>query len=367
MQVIRGKAAEAVCFALNTPASAVRDIAALCDHELLRNRTIRIMPDVHSNGNGTVTGFTMSGGEPEIMALEYDAGCGVLCARMDVRPEVIDFSRLDDACKEIPAGKGQMLVEPAYDYDFSSLYCYEGIRRVLDWPVCLGSLGGGNHFIELNRCEDGGVYLVVHNGLGQLSGAAVRYYQKLALKRAGKTIENAQMEDMLLYGREMEEYRHDMGIFVDLCRVNRKYIADLIADRMGWQIIDSFDACHHYTSQKDGIIRHGAVSAHLGERVIIPVNAAEGCILGTGKGNPDWNYSAPHGGGRLLSRSEARRTLTMDQYREAMKDVYSSTVFPENLDEAPAAYRTIAEIAEAVRDTVSVEQILRPLYSYKGK
>ena len=367
MTVIRGKAASAICFALQIPESAVRDISALCDHELLKNRTIRIMPDVHSNGNGTVTGFTMTGREPEIMALEYDAGCGVLCVQLDVPADKIDFCRLDDACREIPAGRGQSLVEPAYDYDFSSLYCREGISRFLEWPVCLGSLGGGNHFIELDCGNDGGLYLVVHNGLGILSGAAVKYYQRLALEKSGKTFENAEMEDMLLYGSEREEYLHDMRVFVDLCRINRKYIADLIISRMGWTVTDSIDICHHFTSERDGIIRHGAISAHKGERVIIPVNARDGCILGTGKGNPEWNYSAPHGGGRLFSRTQAKRQLTMDQYRESMKDVYTTTVFMENLDEAPAAYRDIAEIAEAIRDTVEVEQIVRPLYSYKGK
>ena len=365
MVVIQGKAAGAVCFAREIPESARRDIAALCEHPLLADRKIRIMPDVHSNGNGTVTGFTMRGGEPEIMALEYDAGCGVCCTRLDVRPEQVDFARLDAACHEIPAGKNQ-LIEPAYSYDFSSLYCRRGIAHLLEWPVCLGSLGGGNHFIELDRDSDGGVYLVVHNGLGVLSGAAVRFYRELALRQTGKTAENAQMEDMLLYGSDREAYLHDMAVFVELCRVNRAYIADLITDRMGWTAADRFDVCHHFSDERDGMIRHGAISAHKGERVIIPVNAMEGCILGTGKGNPDWNCSAPHGGGRLLSRKAAKQALSMERYRDAMKDVYSTTVCPGNLDEAPAAYRGISEIAEAIRETVDVERFLRPMYNYKG-
>ena len=360
MEVIRGKAVSAVCFAEQIPDSARRDIEALCGREVLRNRKIRIMPDVHSNGNGTVTGFTMTGGEPEIMMLEYDAGCGVLCVCTDAQAGNIDFAKLDEACREIPAGKGQALIEPAYEYDFSSLYCRDAIARVLEWPVCLGSLGGGNHFIELDCDSAGRVYLVVHNGLGALSTAAVNYYRQTALMQS-KT------EEALLYGREREEYLHDMHVFEDVCRVNRAYIADLVLKRMGWKAQDSFDTCHHYTDERDGIIRHGAVSAHEGERVIIPVNAQEGCILGRGKGNPDWNYSAPHGGGRLYSRTEAKGKLSMDLYRESMKDVYSTTVFEENLDEAPAAYRSMAEITEAIRDTVEVEEILRPLYSYKGK
>ena len=366
MNVIKGKAVSALCFALQVPESARRDIAALCDHEVLRGRKIRIMPDVHSNGDGTVTGFTMTGGEPEIMALEYDAGCGVSCACLDVRADQIDFSRLDAACREIPAGRGQLLIEPAYHYDFSSLHCYQGISRYLEWPVCLGGLGGGNHFIELDRDDDGRVYLVVHNGLGVLSKKAVRYYQNMALAQAGKTPETAVMDDMLLYGSDREAYLHDMHVFEDLCCVNRAYITGLVTGRMGWKVIDSFDTCHHFTSERDGIIRHGAVSAHKGERVIIPVNAKEGCILGTGKGNPEWNYSAPHGGGRLLSRTAAMNELSMDQYREEMKDVYSTTVCEGNLDEAPSAYRCMKEIEEAVRDTVEIEKMIRPVYSYKG-
>ena len=365
MVVIHGKAAGAICFAREIPDSARRDIAALCDHALLAGRNIRIMPDVHSNGNGTVTGFTMRGGEPEIMALEFDAGCGVSCARLNVSPAQVDFARLDAACHEIPAGRNR-LIEPAYSFDFSSLCCRRAIAHLLEWPVCLGSLGGGNHFIELDRDDDGGVYLVVHNGLGVLSGAAVRFYRDLALRQAGKTVENAQLEDMLLYGSDREAYLHDMRVFVELCRVNRAYITELITDRMGWTATDSFDVCHHFTDERDGMIRHGAISARKGERVIIPVNAMEGSILGTGKGNPDWNFSAPHGGGRLRSRRAARQELSMDEYREAMKNVYTTTVCEGNLDEAPAAYRGMQEIAEAIRDTVDVERLLRPMYNYKG-
>ena len=172
----------------------------------MNGKKIRIMPDVHSNGNGTVTGFSMSGGEPEIMMLEFDAGCGVSCARVESGGSPLDFARLDNICHEIPASKGERLFEPAYEYDFSPLYCYEHIRSVLEWPLCLGSLGGGNHFIELDRDEEENLYLVVHNGLGPLSGPAVRYYQRLALKHSGKTPAEARMEDLLLYGRERQAY-----------------------------------------------------------------------------------------------------------------------------------------------------------------
>ena len=366
MVYISGKAASAVCFANTIPDQARSDIESLCDEEVLSGRKIRIMPDVHANGNGTVTGFTMSGGDPEIMALEYDAGCGVLCALTDAFADQIDLAKLDDACREIPAGRGQMLIEPAYRYDFSKLNCFPALRDIFTWPVCLGGLGGGNHFIEADCDDTGKVYLIVHNGLGALSKPAVDFYRQKAVAAAGKTPADARMEDTLLFGKDRDAYLHDMDIFIDLCRINRIYIAELIADRLRWTITDAFDTCHHFTDRRDGIIRHGAVSAHKGERVIIPVNAKEGCILGTGLGNPDWNYSAPHGGGRLLSRSEAKKILHMEEYRNSMKDVYSTTVLPGNLDEAPAAYRSMAEIAEAVRDTVKIEKILKPVYNYKG-
>lgn len=456
MIVIEGKYTEAVCYAEDIDERARRDIRALCDQPLLEGRQMRIMPDAHANGDGTLTGFTMLSKEPVILGLEYGSGCGVCCARLEIPAKEFDNSdcmkddragsakaayserghksikedgrsmleqteqiavavirnetlqRLDEICHEIPAHREDSLIEPAYKFDFSELRCYDAIREAYEWPTELGSLGGGNHFIELDRDEDGNYYLVVHNGLGGLSNPAVRYYRRMALQRAGKLLGPASetppltdprtapepasenttsrseaaipvnasygteaagapaLEDTCLYGHDREDFLHDMRIFQEVCRINRTYIVDHIAGRMGFKISDYMDVCHHYTDEEDGIVRHGAIAARQGQRVIIPVNAREGCILGTGKGNPDWNCSAPHGGGRLYSRSAARRELSLEQYREDMKDVYTTSVSPRNLDEAPLAYRSMETIIREIEPSVHVDRILRPVYSYKG-
>lgn len=371
MFAIEGRAVSAACFAGEIDDSAREDIRKLCDRELLRDRKICIMPDVHSNGDGSVTGFTMDLREPVILALEYGSGCGVLASRLET--ESVDLKRLDEACYALPDGRGKLPEQPAYFYDFTRLRCYEETRQAYENPVSLGCLGGGNHFIEMDRDEEGCLYLIVHNGLGSLARPVLRHYLLRAIEQSGNVaMENGRpagpvgFSDTCLYGRDMEDYLHDMKIMEDVCRVNRRWITDFITVRAGLAVSEYTDICHHYTDEEDGIVRHGAIAAREGERVIIPVNAREGCILGTGMGNPDWNYSAPHGAGRLLSRSAARRKLRMEEYREAMKDVYSTSICEENLDEAPAAYKSMDMIAEQISDTVRIDCILRPVYNYKG-
>jgi RNA-splicing ligase RtcB len=194
----------------------------------------------------------------------------------------------------------------------------------------------------------------------------VDYYLDTALRKAGKERANACLEDTCLYGTDMEDFLHDMTLLVELCRKNRQHMTEFITSRMGWHITDYTDICHHIIDQNDGVIRHGAIAAGPGQKVVIPINAREGCLLGTGKGNPEWNQSAPHGAGRRMSRREARQKLDMETYRAAMKDVYTSSVNSDNLDEAPAAYKPMESILSAVRDSVEIERILRPVYNYKG-
>ena len=366
--MIRGSAAEAVCFANYLDQSAKNDLKKICDSELMKDRHIRVMPDVHSNGDGTVTGFTMGFKEPVILKLEYGSGCGVACARLDLTAgrASVDMQKLDDLCHEIPASTGDMYLEPAYEYDFTDLKCYADLREFFEWPVCLGVLGGGNHFIELDLDAEDHLYLLVHNGLGQLSGPVVHHYYQKILRTTGKKRKELDMEETCLYGKEREDYLSDMKVMEDVCRVNRRYIINTILQGMGWECDDYLDICHHYSDEEDGIVRHGAISAHKGKKVIIPVSSGSGCILGTGKGNPDWNYSAPHGGGRRCSRTVAKQELSMDDYRRSMQDVYSTTVSEGNLDEAPAAYKPMNEIIETIKDTVDIDRIIRPVYSYKG-
>ena len=367
MREIAGQYGIVNCFADDIGDRAIEDIKRILSCPLISKRKIALMPDAHTNGNGTVTGFTMTDGEEAILGLEHDSGCGVSFCKVDVKEEDIDFAALDDACHDIPAGRGSCYIEPAYSYDFSPLHCYEAIKRTFAWPVVLGSLGGGNHFIELDRDEEGGIYLVVHNGLGGLSGEAVSYYLSKALQNSGKNKENATLADTILLGKDKEEFKEDMRFFERLCEYNRAYISDYIINKMGWKVLHREDICHHYQSPRDGIIRHGAISAHEGETVIIPVNAKDGTILGKGKGNPDWNYSAPHGGGRLYSRLGALKAFSYEEYKKQMQGVRSSTIFQENLDEIPSAYRGIDIIKKAIEDSVEIEHVLTPLYNYKGK
>ena len=367
MIIIEGQYGSVNCFADDIENRAVEDIKRILSCPLISKRKIAIMPDAHANGNGTITGFTMTDGEEVILGLERDSGCGVSYSLVNVTEKDIDFSSLDEACHDIPAGKGSFYLEPAYPYDFTPLHCYEEIKHHLRWPVCLGSLGGGNHFIELDKDEEGNIYLVVHNGLGGLSGEAVDFYMAKALQNAGKTKENATLEDAILVGKDKADFQDDMRFFERLCEYNRAYISDYIIQKMGWKTLHREDICHHFQSQKDGIIRHGAISAQAGEPVLIPVNAKEGALLGKGRGNPDWNYSAPHGGGRLYSRRGAMSAFTLQQYQEQMKGVKSSTIFSENLDEIPSAYRSLESIKKAIEESVEVEHVLTPLFNYKGK
>ncbi len=368
MITIQGTSESIICYTETLEESAEQDLRFLSGEPMLKGRHIRIMPDVHSNGNGTVTGFTMKHTEPVILKLESGSGCGVAWAVISNEHANLfeqRLARLDEICHEIPAGEDTYL-EPAFSFDFTRLHCYEALKDLYDNPVVLGSLGGGNHFIELDADDQGTLYLIVHNGLGALSYPAVCHYRRIACSASGKRWQDATFEDSCLYGEDMNHFLFDMKLFEAVCQKNREYMINYITGRMGWQISDYHDLCHHYIDETDGIIRHGAIPARSGEPVLIPINAQEGCILGTGKGNPEWNCSAPHGGGRLLSRSQALRTLTMEQYRTSMQNVYTTTVTSENLDEAPAAYKRMKDIISAISDTVSVDKILRPVYNYKG-
>ena len=363
---IKGKAATAFCYANDVDETTYFDIQSICDNPSIKRQKVCVMPDAHTTRDGCVTGFTMELGDSIILCMEKDAGCGVRATKVNVKKEEIDFEALDRVCHEIPAGNNQGYFEPAYPYDFSSLRCYQGIRKYLLWPRLLGTLGGGNHFIELNEGHDGSLYLVVHNGLEHYSRPMIEYYKEVAARSVGKTLAEASPFELLLHEQDKDDYLRDMTFFVELCKFNRKYICDYIAQKLGWQQIEAIDSCHHYTSEIDHIVRHGAISAQKGERLVIPVNAKEGSILGIGKGNPDWNYSAPHGGGRKFTRKKARETYSLEDYQRSMEGIYTTSVCQNNLDEIAYSYRDMNTIVNAIADTVEVTDIIKPIYSYRG-
>ena len=363
---IKGKATNAFCYADDIDEVTFEDIQKIIDNPLIKDQKVCIMPDAHTNRDGSVTGFTMELGEAIILDMEKDAGCGIRATKINIKKEDIDFIKLDSVCHEIPAGNLQAYFEPAYSYDFKTLKCYLGIKKYVIWPNLLGTLGGGNHFIELDENEKGDLFLVIHNGLEHYSRAMINLYKLKAASNINKPLEECSPYELVLSGEDKSDYLHDMNFFVKLCEYNRKYMTDYILNKMGWQEVEHIDSCHHFTSEKDKIVRHGAISANKGEKVVISINNREGSILGVGKGNPDWNYSAPHGGGRVLTRRKARESFSMEEYRDSMKNVYTTTLSETNIDEISFAYRSMDTIAKAITDTVEITDIIKPIYSYRG-
>lgn len=364
---IKGKAVTAFCYADDIDEQTYLDIENICNNISLKGRQICVMPDAHTNRGGSVTGFTMELGDSIILCTENDAGCGVRAVKINIKKEDIDFIKLDKICHEIPAGNLNAYFEPAYPYDFTPLKCYQGLRQLFLWPRLLGTLGGGNHFIELNESDNGDIYLVIHNGLEHYSRPMIEYYKNIALSKINKPKEEISPFDLIIKDEDKDNYLHDVNFFVELCKYNRKYITDYILNKMNWEIVDSFDCCHHYISLDDHIVRHGAISAHEGEKVIIPINSKEGSIIGIGKGNPSWNFSAPHGGGRRFTRKVAKEKYSFDDYKKSMEGIYTTSVTENNIDEIPYSYRDMKTIADAIKDSVTIIDIIKPIYSYRGK
>jgi hypothetical protein len=364
-KVIFGSAAQALIYAKEYSDKVHENLTEICSHGFISDRHVCIMPDATANSDGTITGFTMLFKDAAVMGLEYGAGCGICC--YDIGSSQIDFEKLDGICHEFPTQKDEIFLTAQYEFDVSRFRLPDATTRFRFLSFSLGSLGGGNHFIEIDRDLGGRNYLIVHNGVEGVSAAVLRHYLELALHKAGKSMDMPyRLEDTLLSGEDLDDYLHDMQLCIELSKKNRAFIAEQIIKEMSFTVNDKIDICHHYTDLSDNIVRHGAISAHEGEKVVIPVNSRDGTILGIGKGNPEWNFSAPHGGGRKFSRKEAKERIDFKEYQSALKEVYSTTVCKENIDEAPMAYRSIDEIAEEITDTVEIKSILVPLYNYKG-
>ena len=236
----------------------------------------------------------------------------------------------------------------------------------------IGRLGGGNHFIELDKDDDGNLWLVIHTGSRHLGLEVAKHYQELAYKQL-KDINALKMHEphipkSLCYvsGQAFKDYIHDMEIVQKYAELNRKYIADTVIEKMGWHICEEFQTIHNYIDTKNLILRKGSVSARDGEKLIIPINMRDGSLICVGKGNPDWNYSAPHGAGRILSRSEAKDAVGIDEFRKSMKGIYSSSVMESTIDESPMAYKPMEEIMGNIKDTVDIVKVIKPVYNFKA-
>jgi len=370
MTELKGIHNTAIVYTDNIEASAVAQITHLLDQEFIKGSKVRIMPDVHA-GMGCPIGTTMTVIDKIVPNLVgVDIGCGMETAILKDRH--IELSQLDKAIHQhIPAGFNIRKEEHhmADEINLTALRCakHVDLRRAY---LSVGTLGGGNHFIELGKDEDGTLYLVVHSGSRNLGKQVADYYQNAAAKSiSSKVKETKKKVDRVLAHLEgplFDDYLHDMAIVQEYAVLNRMAIIKELSKRVKMKIADQFTTTHNYVDLDSMILRKGAISAKEGEQVLIPMNMRDGSLICIGKGNPDWNYSAPHGAGRIMSRTAAKDSFTLNQFKKAMEGIYSSTVNNSTLDEAPFAYKPMEEIIANIGDTVDIVKTVKPIYNFKA-
>lgn len=354
---------KAIVYADTLDSGAEGLIRALCGSIVSEGSSIRIMPDVHA-GKGCAVGTTMTIGTRVAPGLVgVDIGCGMEVFK--VSGKRMEMQKLDKLIHEkIPAGRSIRTKEHRFaeQTEIEKLYCSRHIQQNKALRS-IGTLGGGNHFIELDRGEDGAYWLIIHSGSRHLGVEVASYYQDAAFKQCpvGTPYPLAWAE-----GDLFTAYLHDMKIVQDFAVLNRKAIADEIIRSMKLDVLDSFSTVHNYIDLDAMTLRKGAVSAQKNERLIIPMNMRDGCLICKGKGNPEWNYSAPHGAGRLLSRTEARQSFTLSQYKKEMNGIYSTSVNRNTLDESPMAYKPMETILAQIGPTVEIVEQIRPVYNFKA-
>jgi len=363
---IKGKETKAKIFASDLTYPIYERVKILCNHPALRNRPIRLMPDVHPSKT-TLVGLTVKNNPNNAIPgiISGDIGCGVLCVGLDGVDKEIDYRNLDNVIKTRISGKKTN--EPS---------CKEGFLRALSPEIAtltrkykitpeeiiekLGTLGGGNHFIEIDKDTKGNHYLVIHSGSRSLGNAIYRHFDKIAQSQNPYRIRGLSY----LNPDESLEYMRDMEKGMKFAKANRRIIANEILRQMGWREKSSFEAVHNYID-KDGFIRKGAISAKSQEPVIIPLNMRDGAIIGRGKGNQDWNNSAPHGAGRPFSRSDASKFIPLEAYKKSMDGIYSSNISESTIDESPFAYKPPSAIIGNVKDSIEIDEQIKPEYNYK--
>ena len=388
-------------FAKTIEDKAFEQINTLISQDAFKDCKVRIMPDVHA-GAGCVIGFTADLGDkviPNIVGV--DIGCGMMAVPLGKID--IDYVKLDRVIRErVPAGMNvndtpNVIVNKIF---INNIKCKDKLRNKNGWLDCsLGTLGGGNHFIEIDEDDGGSKYLIIHTGSRNLGKQVADIYQDIAVKSL-TTLDKTEIDKLIaelkadgrekdisdavanlkakkknappkklcyLEGADRDDYLHDMRICQVFARINRAVIAHNIVQGMGWHTDMSkrFETVHNYIDD-DNMVRKGAISAKEGQQLLIPINMRDGCILGIGKGNQEWNYSAPHGAGRIMSRSQAKKDISIEDYQNAMQNIYTTSVGYDTIDEAPFAYRGIDEILECIGDTVEVQKILHPVYNFKA-
>lgn len=394
MIMLEGKNNNAKVYTDNIENEAISQIIELCNQEFCKDSNIRIMPDVHA-GTGCTIGTTMTIKDKVVPNLVgVDIGCGMEIARISEKE--IDFNKLDNIIRKyIPSSFDKRSVEHEYCkyINLKDLKCFSSID-ISKAKLSIGTLGGGNHFIEMNKDKIGNIYLVVHSGSRHLGKQVAKFYQNLAyrvlkntktekdiiiekLKKEGREKEiQTELKKIVipkirkglayLQGKEFWDYINDIKIVQKFATLNRKAIINEIVTKMGFTIEEQFTTVHNYIDTETMILRKGAISAKLNEKVLIPMNMRDGSLICIGKGNEDWNYSAPHGAGRIMSRSKAKEMVSIDEYKESMKGVWSTSVCESTIDESPMAYKPMDEIIRNVKDTVDIIDVIKPLYNFKA-
>ncbi len=398
MLEIKGKVNTAICYASVIEDEAIEQIRRMCDYPMTAGSRIRIMPDVHA-GKGCTIGTTMTITDKAVPnVVGVDIGCGMYTLQLAERE--FDLAKLDEATHYIPSGTDVWEGRQEH-FDLTGLRCYRALKDSKRLERSLGTLGGGNHFIEVDATADGTRYLVIHSGSRNLGKQVAEYYQQLAIdlnkgkeeyfarrdaliaeyKAAGRRTEIREAlkalrwdqhettipEDLcFVYGQYLEDYLFDVEICQRFARRNREKMAEILTERAGVTALDAFHTIHNYIDTGEMILRKGAIAAHAGEKVLIPINMRDGSVLAVGRGNPEWNYSAPHGAGRIMSRTDARANLDLEEYRREMAGIYTTSVSEKTIDEAPMAYKSLADIIGVITESVDVIEVLRPIYNFKA-
>ncbi len=358
-------------FADSVEADALAQIRSLAEVDAYKNARIRIMPDCHT-GAGCTIGTTMTIEDkvtPNLVGV--DIGCGMLTVRLKERD--IDPEQLDEVIhRHIPSGFG-IHARPKAGFDIEKLKCKNAIdmKRALK---AIGTLGGGNHFIEVGKNEAGTLFLVIHSGSRHAGLQVANYYQDIAARQTGRDFSGGKKhkkpavkkELAYLTGKDFENYMHDMALMQQYAVLNRRTMADIILDKAHLHEEDSFETVHNYIDFDRMILRKGAVRAEKGEVLLIPLNMRDGSLICIGKGNEDWNFSAPHGAGRLMSRRKARRTLRLSDFKKEMRGIYTTSVAESTIDEAPEAYKPAEAIIAKVKETVDIIDRIQPVYNFKA-
>ena len=367
MLEIKGVYTTAKIFTDTLEASARGQIQALCSQPLAEGSKIRIMPDVHP-GKGCTIGTTMTVTDKVVPNMVgVDIGCGMLTVKL--KEKRIDLPKLDSFIRQnIPHGRN-LRERPHRSHGRLDVYDLRCVKKVdiRRSKESLGTLGGGNHFIEIDQDDQENLYLIIHTGSRNLGLRVAEYYQNRAYQSlGGRGQSEIPYELSYLTGQDMANYLHDMEFMQRFADLNRMIIKEVILDGMHLTEEDTFTTVHNYIDTESMILRKGAVSARKGERLLIPINMRDGSLLCTGLGNADWNYSAPHGAGRLMSRGEALQSFTLSAFKKAMNGIYTTSVAKDTIDECPMAYKPMEEITRNISDTVIIDKILRPIYNFKA-